>query len=114
MKTNFEYRKGVLFIRLSGILTKETVNNFQNELNQIINDSGIVNIVLNIEKISNIDQKGIHLLYYLYELVLKRNGNILICSNINENVRKKLKGKRILNYIHEINNELDAFKLIHV
>lgn len=114
MKTIFEYRKGVLFIRLFGVLTKETSNDFELEINNIIKENGLTNVVLNIEKISNIDQKGIHLLYYIYELSRKNNGKSLICNIPNENIRRKLKRKRLLNYVKEIDNELRAFELIKI
>ena len=114
METILEYRKGILFIRLIGKLTKETSKELEIEVNNIIKDNQITNIVLNIEKMTDIDQKGIHILYYIYELSKKNNGRTLICNIDNNKVKEKLKKNRIFNYIKEINNELKAFELIEI
>ena len=58
--------------------------------------------------------KGINILYYIYELSKKNKGKVLISDLTNEEVRKRLKKSRLLNYIKEIQNELVAFKLIQV
>mgnify|MGYP000448982325 FL=1 len=58
--------------------------------------------------------KGINILYYIYELSKKNKGRVLISDLSNEEVRKRLKKSRLLNYIKEIQNELVAFKLIQV
>lgn len=114
METILEYRKGILFIRLIGKLTKETSKDLEFKVNNIIKENQITNVVLNIEKMTDIDQKGIHILYYIYELSKNNKGRTLIC-NINDNqIKEKLKKNRILNYIKEISNELIAFQLIEI
>ena len=114
LETILEYRKGILFIRLIGKLTKETSKDLEFKVNNIIKENQITNVVLNIEKMTDIDQKGIHILYYIYELSKNNKGRTLIC-NINDNqIKEKLKKNRILNYIREISNELIAFQLIEI
>ena len=114
MDTVIEYRKGILFIRLIGNLTKETCPLLEKEVNHIIKEYQIKNIVINLEELKTVDMKGINILYYIYELNKKNKGRVLISDLSNEEVRKRLKKSRLLNYIKEIQNELVAFKLIQV
>jgi len=113
LETILEYRKGILFIRLIGDLTKETSKDLEQEINKIIKDNQIRNIVINVDNLNDIDIKGINILYYIYELSKKNHGRTLICND-NEDLKKKLKKQRLLNYIKEINNELVAFNLIQI
>ena len=51
---NFEFRRGVLFIRLRGILTKNTVKELDSEVTTLIRDNGIRNVVFNVSELSKI------------------------------------------------------------
>ncbi len=114
LQTLVEYRKGILFIRLIGNLVKETVPILEIDVNTIIKENQIRYIVINMEELENIDRKGIHMLYYIYELSKKNKGNTLICNLKKEEVKKRLKQNRIFHYIKEIRNELVAFELIKI
>ena len=106
-----EYRNGILFVRLKGNLTKDTIYKLNKKVTNLIKDSGINNIVFNLEKLKEIDMKGINTLFYNYELCKKNNGISFICGN-NDNIKNKLKRTRLINYIYEIPNGLVAVKLI--
>lgn len=108
-----EYRLGILFIRLKGDLNINTISKFDKKIISKIKEGGIVNIVLNLTKLSSIDTKGIYKLLYCYELVNKNNGSIFICGN-NDKINKKIKENHLLNYISEISNELTAYKIINM
>lgn len=111
LETILEYRKGILFVRLIGELTKVTSNEYEKDVLNVIKDNGINNIVLNFKDLTKIDYKGISSIYYLYEITKK--GNILLCG-INGELDSKLKKNRIFNYISKIDSEMDAFKLMKV
>ncbi len=113
LNTILEYRKGILFVRLDGSLIKNTVGSINEKLVSIIKEDNLDNIVLNVENLIELDFKGINLIFYLYELCKKNKGHILICG-LNEKIKKKLKKNRVLNYIKEINSELDSFNLIKI
>ncbi len=105
---NMEFRKGVLFVRLEGQLTKKTILKFNNEVLSSIKKAGINNVVYNLENLYRLDLKGIHSLLYTYELNKNNNGKTLICG-INSNVEKIIRQSRILNYVSEIGSEIMAF-----
>lgn len=106
-----EFRKGILFIRLKGVITKNTTFKLKEEVVKIINDSGINHIVFNLEETNYIDMKGISNLFYIYEIAKKNNGICYICS-LNEKIKNKIKNSRLLNYIYEIETELDVLQKI--
>lgn len=111
MKIYTEYRNGILFVRLSGNLTKETVGKLNDKVTNLVNKVGIRNVVFNVEKLNSIDFKGINSLLYNYELVKKNEGRIFLCGN-NEKINKALKCGHVFKYISEISNELCAMNLM--
>jgi len=58
LKINMEYRRGVLFVRLKGKLTKYTYKSLENYLIPLINKYGIKYLVYNLEAITLIDNEG--------------------------------------------------------
>lgn len=113
LNINLEFRKGVLFVRLEGILNKDSVVKLKNEVSLIIKDNGIQNVVFNLSKLDNIDIKGINSLLYCYEIVNKNKGKVMICG-MKDNVANKIKRSRLLNYIKETSDELSSFSLVNL
>ncbi len=114
LKIILEYRKGILFVRLSGDLDRDTTRKFNMQVIEKIKRSGIYNIVFNVEKLSYIDLKGMNYLLYSYELCKKNNGKILICGLSDNRTSNKIRKNRLLNYLENIDNELSAFNLIKI
>lgn len=109
-----EFRRGIFFVRLEGSLVKNTVNLLEKEVTNLIESNGFKNIVFNVEKLNYIDLKGINALFYNYEKLNKNKIKLMMCGINNENVKNKLKKSRILNYMHEISDEFEAFNLVIV
>lgn len=111
--TLFEFRKGILFVRLTGVMTKNTYQKYNDEVIKIIKENGIKNVVINLNKIYNIDLKGINLLFYTYEII-KNNKGHLILANINDLIKIQIEKSHILKYVKEVDNELVSFDEIIV
>lgn len=105
-----EYRHGILFVRLHGRLISSTVSHLEDEVNSWLT-GGITNIVFNVVEVSEIDNSGNDALYHYYELINKNNGHSLICG-VNNHINKNLKNSKVLNYIYEISDELNAIKVM--
>ena len=75
LKTNMEFRKGILFIRIKGDLCKETVKG--------IIDSDFKYIVLNIDDIYSIDSYSIKYLNKIYKSFESKSGKMVICDKFN-------------------------------
>lgn len=108
-----EFRKGILFVRLRGELTKYTIGKLNKRVTKIVKDNGIRNIVFNFTNLKLIDIKGINAIFYNYELCKSNEGRSLMCGN-NDNIRKKLKRSRLINYIYETPDELSATKILNL
>lgn len=114
LEINMEYRKGILFVRLSGKLTKNTIKKFQEEVTNRVEKNGIYSIVFNLEELKEIDLKGIHGLFYHYELSRQKKGKICICGIHNNQVGHFIKKSRLLGYFTWIDNELKAFQYVKI
>ncbi len=114
LETVLEFRKGILFVRLKGELSKKTTNILQTEVTDIILQNGIQNVVFNMEQLKSIDMKGMSCLLYHYEICKNRKGNCYVCNVASEWVYMKLKKNRILNYLHEMDNELTILQTVTV
>ena len=112
LKSDLEIRKGILFIRLTGILSEKTVDSLK-EVTELIYENGLNNVVLNVKNLEDIDRKGINIFLYIYELCKKNHGKSLLCG-ASGNVDEKLRKSRIDKYMTITNNELKAFEIIKV
>ena len=105
-----EFRKGVLFIRIRGVITKDIHKKYHDEIISMIKDNGIKKVVLNLNEVKRIDLKGINLLYYTYEIIKNNNGNLYF-SNINKNIKKRIDSSHILRYISVLENEIEIYSI---
>lgn len=108
-----EFREGILFVRLRGHLNKETIYKLNKKVTNIVKEGGIRNIVFNFSNLKSIDTKGINAIFYNYELSKSNEGRSFLCGN-NDKIRKKLKSSRLINYIYEVKDELNAIKLLNL
>lgn len=111
LEINMECRKGILFIRLGGELTKDTVFKLNEEVTELVKEAGIRNIVFNVENLISIDMKGISTLFYNYELCKNNRGKSMLCGVENTAIKQKLVNSRLLKYMNETNDELSAFHI---
>ncbi|MDO4963620.1 MAG: STAS domain-containing protein [bacterium] len=108
-----EFREGILFVRLRGHLNKDTIEKMNKRVTRVVKDNGIRNIVFNFSNLKSIDMKGINTIFYNYELCKRNDGRSLMCGN-NNNIRKRLKRSRLINYIYEIPDELSAIRILNL
>lgn len=113
LKIDDEFRRGILFIRLSGKFTVRESNYFHEMVINKIKENGIRSIVFNIYGLDEIDLKGIHDFYYAYELCNSNLGKVLLCE-VHSPCFLKLKKHRLFKYIDVISSELDAFETIKI
>ena len=114
LEINKEIYKGVLFIRLKGILTKDTIDVLNNEVTNLVIDNGITNIVFNLSKLTKIDIKGINALFKNYEINTQNKGRTCLCGLSNTDTSFKIKNSRLLNYMYEASDELSALNIINL
>lgn len=103
LKINMEYRRGILFIRLNGNLSINTVSKFEEYTIPIIKNYGIRYVVYNLNNIVNLDESGITSINNAVRLIKKNRGKALIVSK---------KDNDTFNNIN-ISNELVALEILN-
>lgn len=106
-----EYRKGILFVRLKGSLNINTREILKKNVTDLVNKYGITNLVINLKEVKEIDLNGISEMFNNYLVIHKYAGKSFLCG-LNPSIDKTVRNSYILNYIPEINNELNAIKVI--
>lgn len=102
--------RGILFVRLSGILNKKNID----KLTEVIHfqkEVGIKNIVFNINELQDMDRAGKGALISSFNLCKKSNGQSFICLSDNVNLLNKLKGSVMSSDF--VTDELAAVNLIN-
>ena len=113
LNIDIEFHKGILFVRLAGVLNKNTVEKMNEEVTSLISDNGVRNIVFNINDLDSIDYYGINTLLHNYEICRNNKGKILVCGLNNILVKKRINKSRLLNYMYETTDELTAMNVIN-
>lgn len=73
-----EFRKGILFVRLYGILNEETLEIFKSEVKEVITRSGIKYVVLNVQNLSKISSLGVKEIKELRKILKKTGGEFFL------------------------------------
>ena len=111
---DMEFHKGILFIRLSGSLVESTIEKFDLDVIDFLQDNGIGNIVYNISNLKQIDCFGINALLSGYEMCKRNKGKSLSCGMFEPTVKHRIKNSRLLNYMYETSDELSAINVINL
>ncbi len=113
MNIDMEYKKGILFVRLNGILNVKTSCIFEDALNRIVNKAGIRYILINFEKLYEIDKVGIFSIINSYNKFLRNSGKLMICG-YNDILKIKIEESELLKYALPTNDEISAFNLVNI
>jgi len=105
LKVDFEFYRGILFIRLNGVLTEYSLSN--NIIDKIINDIGFKYIVFNIDNIYQIDSYGINYLINHNLSLNKKKGRVFICQKNNLFLAK------FISKVQTITKEREVFSKIY-
>lgn len=103
LNINIEFTKGILFIRLEGILNDNNIDNIKNTIMKILNEGGIRYLVFNVH---NLKIEGDSSLFDKCEEAVKVNdGKMLICG---------LENEIALESYNHVDNELAALRAFSV
>ena len=113
LNVEYEYRKGILFIRLYGQLTQNSLKKIKNEIINIIDRSGVTNIVFNLKNIIRVDNYGLKEIYEIYQNI-KKKGLIYFLDSDSKTVNSILKQNSFYGFMNFIETEVKAFNLIKI
>lgn len=78
LKVLMEFRKGILFVRLYGSLNKDTLETFELEVKEVIINSGIRYVVLNVDNLKSISEDGVKEIKSLKKTLKKLDGGFFL------------------------------------
>lgn len=78
LKVLMEFRKGILFVRLYGTLNDDTLNKFKTDVKEVIINSGIKYVVINVENLYGISKSGVKEIKLLKKVLKKTNGQVFL------------------------------------
>ena len=102
LKINFEFRKGIFFIRLIGNLNKKNYTKEDQKLKKLIIDNNFKYVVINTNYLEKVDLDGLNYLLEIFYITKQNESNLIICD-------KSSIFKRLLNNnIPSIKDEIEV------
>lgn len=97
LKVNYEYKGGVLFVRLNGILDSRNIYLLSSSIKQVIKIGGIKYIVINLE-----DVKALNDSYIRFLIDDIKSSEVYLCGYDSSNYNNKLLSREVsvFNYIN--------------
>ena len=102
LKINFEFRKGIFFLRLIGDLNKSSCKDKEDEIMELLIKNGFKYIVINTNYLKRIDLDGLNYIMKIYYMVRENESNLVICDKFN------ILSRLLNNNVPNIKNELEV------
>ncbi len=101
LKIDYEFRKGIFFIRFIGDMNKKTSLKYGKEIKLLLHENRFKYVVINVNYLDTIDNDGISYLSDIYNMTKKEQGYMVLCDKF------KLVNK-LFNNVPSINSELEV------
>ena len=109
LKVDMEYDKGILYVRLKGVLERKTCYRINNYIVPAVLKHKIKYLVFNLFELKDIDESGLDALLNTKCAIRTNKGKICLCE-VSDILRNKMKRLRM----HIASNELAANRLINI
>ncbi len=109
LKVDMEYEKGILYVRLRGVLDRKATYKINNYIVPVVLKHKIKYLVFNLFELKDIDESGMDSLLNTKCAIRTNKGKICLCE-VSDEVRKKIKRLRM----SVASNELAANRLINI
>lgn len=113
LEINLEFVRGMLFVRLGGVLDCNTYTKLSDCLDTMIHDKCLKYFVINLEGLDSIDENGLQTIIDRYFDVVLHDGKLVVCG-YNNQFKQNLEIGNIFEQIEKTNNELGALRLINL
>ena len=100
MTTNIDYKKGVLFVRINGVLVGNKIDKFESE---------VIPIVLGLL----IDRRGIESIIKISSIISRYDGKLALCE-ISDRIKENFKNSDIYDYCFRTKNELTSLGVFKI
>jgi anti-anti-sigma regulatory factor len=102
LEINFEFRKGIFFIRLIGNLKNQNYIPEDEKIKSLILENKFKYIVINTNYLENVDLDGLNYLLEIFYITTRNESNLVICDK--NNIFKRL----LNNNIPSIKDEIEV------
>ena len=102
LKVLMEFRKGVLFVRLYGDFNDQSLDTFNKEVKEVIIESGIKYVVLDVENLHSITNEGVTEIKRLRKIIKKMDGEFFLFGGEVKELKKLV----------NLENELKVFERV--
>ena len=109
LKVGMEYEKGILYVRLNGVLDRKVCYKINNYIVPVVLKHKIKYLVFNLLELKDIDHSGLDSLLNTKCAIKSNKGKICLCE-VSDQLRQKIKGLRM----KVASNELAANHLIQI
>lgn len=107
---DMEFKQGILIVRLLGILNGDTVNLLKSDLEMVIKDNGIKYVLLNLKKLSYIDEYGLQAIKKTYDEIASNNGKLILCG-----INKLFSyNNEITENLYQVSEEVSAYEIVNI
>lgn len=113
LEINLEFMRGMLFVRLEGVLDTNTYTKLSDCLDSMIHEKELKYFVINLEYLEWIDERGIQSIIDRYFDITLHDGKLVVCG-YHQEFTKNLEVNSIFSKIEKTSNELGALKLINI
>ena len=113
MKTNIDYKKDILYIKVNGVLVGNKVEKFETEVIPIILGLNAKYVTINLKDVDLIDKRGINSLIKVSNVVNRFKGKVVLCE-LNNYLKDNFKHSDVFDYCYKSKNEkssIGVFKL---
>ncbi|MFA5407727.1 MAG: STAS domain-containing protein [Bacilli bacterium] len=111
---DMEFRKGILFVRLTGSFLVDSYTLLDDKLKELVDNNNVKFITFNVSGLENIDAMGINTLLKYNKVLSKNKGKALICGVDNDLVKLKVYDSRVPYFMYEARDELGAINYINL
>lgn len=109
LKMDLEYIRGILFVRLGGVLNRKSTYKINNYLVPVLLKHKIKYLVYNLYELDEIDESGIDALLNSKCAIRSNKGKICLCE-VSNSLKSQIKRLRIKN----VQDERCVFELIKI
>ncbi len=109
LKVEMEYEKGILYVRLKGVLERKVCYKINNYIVPTVLKHKVKYLVFNLFELKDIDEAGLDALLNTKCAIRTNKGKICLCE-VSDDLRIKMKRLRI----NIASNELAANRLINI
>ena len=102
LEINFEFRKGIFFIRLIGNLNNQNYKQEERNLKDLITENNFKYVVINTNYLEKVDLDGLNYLLEIFYITRLNNSNLVICDK--NNIFKRL----LNNNVPSIKDEIEV------